>query len=95
MRGHGSMGVSSELAVSIPQIIIDDSVEKKDVSFFAEEPSSTAEGTACHLLGYRGLRPHFNGGETLCAVHGGEKKPNNNICRLIDFKSMMCSGITT
>ncbi|XP_019748967.1 potassium voltage-gated channel subfamily KQT member 1 isoform X2 [Hippocampus comes] len=47
MRGHGPMGVSSELAVSIPQITydhIDDSVEKKDVSFFVEEPSSTVEG---------------------------------------------------
>ncbi|XP_070828291.1 potassium voltage-gated channel subfamily KQT member 1 [Chaetodon trifascialis] len=38
-RGNGSMGVASERAVSIPQITydhIDDSVEKKDVSFFQE-----------------------------------------------------------
>ncbi|XP_049579591.1 potassium voltage-gated channel subfamily KQT member 1 isoform X2 [Syngnathus scovelli] len=47
LRGNGSFGVSSERAVSIPQITydhIDDSAEKKDVSFFAEEPTSTVEG---------------------------------------------------
>lgn len=46
-RGNGSMGVASERAVSIPQITydhIDDSVEKKDVSFFQEEPSGAVEG---------------------------------------------------
>uniref|UniRef100_A0A4W6CWC4 Potassium voltage-gated channel subfamily KQT member 1 n=1 Tax=Lates calcarifer TaxID=8187 RepID=A0A4W6CWC4_LATCA len=46
-RGNGSMGVGSERAVSIPQITydhIDDSVEKKDVSFFLEEPRGTVEG---------------------------------------------------
>ncbi|XP_008292964.1 potassium voltage-gated channel subfamily KQT member 1 [Stegastes partitus] len=46
-RGNGAMGVSSERAVSIPQITydhIDDSVEKKDVSFFLEEPRATVEG---------------------------------------------------
>ncbi|XP_054589534.1 potassium voltage-gated channel subfamily KQT member 1 [Nothobranchius furzeri] len=46
-KGIGSMGVASERAVSIPQITyehIDDSVEKKDVSFFLEEPRGTAEG---------------------------------------------------
>ena len=38
------MGVASERAVSIPQITydhIDDSVDKKDVSFFMEEPRGT------------------------------------------------------
>ncbi|XP_077373537.1 potassium voltage-gated channel subfamily KQT member 1 isoform X4 [Festucalex cinctus] len=47
IRGNGSIGVSSERAVSIPQITydhIDDAVEKKDVSFFMEEPSGTVEG---------------------------------------------------
>lgn len=41
------MGVSSERAVSIPQITydhIDDSEEKKDVSFFMEEPRGALEG---------------------------------------------------
>ncbi|XP_057692456.1 potassium voltage-gated channel subfamily KQT member 1 isoform X3 [Corythoichthys intestinalis] len=47
MRDNGSIGVSSERAVSIPQITydhIDDAVEKKDVSFFMEEPSSAVQG---------------------------------------------------
>ncbi|XP_061533956.1 potassium voltage-gated channel subfamily KQT member 1 isoform X1 [Phycodurus eques] len=47
MRGNGSIGLSSERAVSIPQITYDhinDSVEKNDVSFFMEEPSGTVEG---------------------------------------------------
>ncbi|XP_077425618.1 potassium voltage-gated channel subfamily KQT member 1 isoform X2 [Vanacampus margaritifer] len=51
IRGHDSIDVSSERAVSIPQITydhIDDSVEKKDVSFFTEEPGSTAEGPRHH-----------------------------------------------
>lgn len=42
------MGVASERAVSIPQITyehIDDS-EKKDVSFFREEPRGPSEGNA-------------------------------------------------
>ncbi|XP_035988382.1 potassium voltage-gated channel subfamily KQT member 1 isoform X2 [Fundulus heteroclitus] len=46
-KGTGSLGVASERAVSIPQITydhIDDSVEKKDVSFFIEEPRGTNEG---------------------------------------------------
>lgn len=46
-RGNGSVGVASERAVSIPQITydhIDDSVEKKDVSFFPEEPRGAIEG---------------------------------------------------
>ncbi|XP_042267147.1 potassium voltage-gated channel subfamily KQT member 1 isoform X8 [Thunnus maccoyii] len=46
-RGNGSMGVASERAVSIPQITydhIDDSTEKKDVSFFMEEQRGTVEG---------------------------------------------------
>lgn len=41
------MGVASERAVSIPQITydhIEDSQEKKDVSFFQEEPRGTVEG---------------------------------------------------
>lgn len=45
-RGNGDMGVASERAVSIPQITydhIDDSEEKKDVSFF-EEPRGAVEG---------------------------------------------------
>lgn len=49
VRGNGSMDVSSERAVSIPQITydhIDDSVEKKDMSFFLEEPRGTVEGKA-------------------------------------------------
>ncbi|XP_024865874.1 potassium voltage-gated channel subfamily KQT member 1 isoform X2 [Kryptolebias marmoratus] len=48
-KGIGSMGVASERAVSIPQITydhIDDSEEKKDVTFFLEEPRGTAEGIA-------------------------------------------------
>ncbi|XP_049579594.1 potassium voltage-gated channel subfamily KQT member 1 isoform X5 [Syngnathus scovelli] len=51
LRGNGSFGVSSERAVSIPQITydhIDDSAEKKDVSFFAEEPTSTVEVKLSH-----------------------------------------------
>uniref|UniRef100_A0A3Q0SVI1 Potassium voltage-gated channel subfamily KQT member 1 n=1 Tax=Amphilophus citrinellus TaxID=61819 RepID=A0A3Q0SVI1_AMPCI len=47
-RGNGSMGVGSERAVSIPQITydhIEDSEEKKDVSFFHEEPRGTVEVT--------------------------------------------------
>lgn len=46
-KGTGSMGMTSERAVSIPQITydhIDDSEEKKDVTFFLEEPRETAEG---------------------------------------------------
>ncbi|XP_069018426.1 potassium voltage-gated channel subfamily KQT member 1 [Embiotoca jacksoni] len=46
-RGNDSMGVTSERAVSIPQITydhIDDSEEKKDVSFFLEEPRESGEG---------------------------------------------------
>uniref|UniRef100_A0A3Q3NEJ7 Potassium voltage-gated channel subfamily KQT member 1 n=1 Tax=Mastacembelus armatus TaxID=205130 RepID=A0A3Q3NEJ7_9TELE len=45
-RGNGSMGVASERALSIPQITydhIDDSSEKKDVSFFLEEPRGAVE----------------------------------------------------
>uniref|UniRef100_A0A3B5ATC1 Potassium voltage-gated channel subfamily KQT member 1 n=1 Tax=Stegastes partitus TaxID=144197 RepID=A0A3B5ATC1_9TELE len=52
-RGNGAMGVSSERAVSIPQITydhIDDSVEKKDVSFFLEEPRATVEGNTAERL---------------------------------------------
>ncbi|MEQ2229418.1 hypothetical protein ILYODFUR_018556 [Ilyodon furcidens] len=48
-KGTGSLGVASERAVSIPQITydhIDDSSEKKDVSFFIEEPRGTTEGNA-------------------------------------------------
>ncbi|XP_061577092.1 potassium voltage-gated channel subfamily KQT member 1 isoform X2 [Cololabis saira] len=46
-RGMGSMGVASERTLSIPQITydhIEDSVEKKGVSFFHEESSGTVEG---------------------------------------------------
>lgn len=46
-RGNGSMGVASERAVSIPQITydhIDDAVEKKDASFFLEQPRGSVEG---------------------------------------------------
>ncbi|XP_062277023.1 potassium voltage-gated channel subfamily KQT member 1 [Scomber scombrus] len=45
--GNGAMGVASERAVSIPQITydhIEDSAEKKDLSFFHEEPRGTVEG---------------------------------------------------
>uniref|UniRef100_A0A3P9LE06 Potassium voltage-gated channel subfamily KQT member 1 n=1 Tax=Oryzias latipes TaxID=8090 RepID=A0A3P9LE06_ORYLA len=48
-RGFASMGVASERAVSIPQITydhIDDSEEKKDMSFFLKEPTGTVEGIA-------------------------------------------------
>uniref|UniRef100_A0A8C7ZN47 Potassium voltage-gated channel subfamily KQT member 1 n=1 Tax=Oryzias sinensis TaxID=183150 RepID=A0A8C7ZN47_9TELE len=48
-RGFASMGVASERAVSIPQITydhIDDSGEKKDMSFFLKEPTGTVEGIA-------------------------------------------------
>lgn len=41
------MGVASERAVSIPQITydhIDDSEEKKDVSYFQDEPRGTVDG---------------------------------------------------
>lgn len=41
------MGVASERAVSIPQITydhIEDSEEKKDMSFFLKEPTGTVEG---------------------------------------------------
>ncbi|XP_022052283.1 potassium voltage-gated channel subfamily KQT member 1 [Acanthochromis polyacanthus] len=51
-RGNGAMGVASERAVSIPQITydhIDDSVEKKDVSFFLEEPRVTVDGITMML----------------------------------------------
>uniref|UniRef100_A0A3B3D963 Potassium voltage-gated channel subfamily KQT member 1 n=1 Tax=Oryzias melastigma TaxID=30732 RepID=A0A3B3D963_ORYME len=43
-RGFASMGVASERAVSIPQITydhIEDSEEKKDMSFFLKEPTGT------------------------------------------------------
>ncbi|XP_051237485.1 potassium voltage-gated channel subfamily KQT member 1 isoform X3 [Dicentrarchus labrax] len=46
-RRNGSLGVASDRAVSIPQITydhIDDSEEKKDVSFFHEEPRGDIEG---------------------------------------------------
>lgn len=46
-RGNGSILVASERAVSIPQITydhIEDSVEKKDVSFYGEQPSGPVEG---------------------------------------------------
>lgn len=62
-RGNGSVGsagVASERAVSIPQITydhIDDSEEKKDVTFFREEPRGAVEGNiperATILLSYR------------------------------------------
>ncbi|XP_078805412.1 potassium voltage-gated channel subfamily KQT member 1 isoform X2 [Oryzias latipes] len=48
-RGFASMGVASERAVSIPQITydhIDDSEEKKDMSFFLKEQTGTVEGIA-------------------------------------------------
>ncbi|XP_036068172.1 potassium voltage-gated channel subfamily KQT member 1 [Oryzias melastigma] len=48
-RGFASMGVASERAVSIPQITydhIEDSEEKKDMSFFLKEPTGTVEGIA-------------------------------------------------
>lgn len=57
------MGVASERAVSIPQITydhIDDSVEKKDVSYFLEEPRGAVEGNVWEralLLFYRNV--HF------------------------------------
>lgn len=53
-RGSGSMVVTSDRAISIPQITydhIDDSVEKKDGSFFLEEPSGTVEGESSVLIG--------------------------------------------
>ena len=46
-RRNGSMGVASERALSIPQITydhIDDSEEKKDVSFFHESTRGIVEG---------------------------------------------------
>ncbi|XP_011605915.2 potassium voltage-gated channel subfamily KQT member 1 isoform X2 [Takifugu rubripes] len=46
-RGNGAMGVASERAVSIPQITydhIDDSEEKKDVTFFQDEQRGSVEG---------------------------------------------------
>ncbi|XP_029992160.1 potassium voltage-gated channel subfamily KQT member 1 isoform X2 [Sphaeramia orbicularis] len=50
-RGNGSMPVSTERALSIPQITydhIDDSVEKKDVSYFLEEPRGSVDGPPHH-----------------------------------------------
>uniref|UniRef100_A0A8C7ZL92 Potassium voltage-gated channel subfamily KQT member 1 n=1 Tax=Oryzias sinensis TaxID=183150 RepID=A0A8C7ZL92_9TELE len=50
-RGFASMGVASERAVSIPQITydhIDDSGEKKDMSFFLKEPTGTVEEKGSH-----------------------------------------------
>lgn len=45
-RGVVSMGVASERALSIPQITYDhiDDSEKKDISFFLEEPTGAVEG---------------------------------------------------
>lgn len=45
------MGVASERAVSIPQITydhIDDSEEKKDVTFFQDEQRGSVEGKRKH-----------------------------------------------
>uniref|UniRef100_A0A3B3H9A7 Potassium voltage-gated channel subfamily KQT member 1 n=1 Tax=Oryzias latipes TaxID=8090 RepID=A0A3B3H9A7_ORYLA len=50
-RGFASMGVASERAVSIPQITydhIDDSEEKKDMSFFLKEQTGTVEEKGSH-----------------------------------------------
>ncbi|XP_051916732.1 potassium voltage-gated channel subfamily KQT member 1 isoform X1 [Hippocampus zosterae] len=80
MRGHGSMGVSSELAVSIPQITydhIDDSVEKKDVSFFVEEPSSTVEGIT-RMFRQTGPRHHSWSSFTLSCPSSPVKMTRGN-----------------
>uniref|UniRef100_A0A3P8VMA9 Potassium voltage-gated channel subfamily KQT member 1 n=1 Tax=Cynoglossus semilaevis TaxID=244447 RepID=A0A3P8VMA9_CYNSE len=61
-RGNGSMGVANDRAISIPQITydhIDDSVEKKDVSYFLEEPRGTVEGIT-RLLRQTVRRNHDN-----------------------------------
>lgn len=60
------MGVASERAVSIPQITydhIDDSDEKKDVSFFQEERRGTVDGNIVEitlLLRYCSVRVAIN-----------------------------------
>lgn len=60
------MGVASERAVSIPQITydhIDDSDEKKDVSFFQEEQRGTVDGNIVEitlLLLYCSVRVAIN-----------------------------------
>ncbi|XP_042079121.1 potassium voltage-gated channel subfamily KQT member 1 isoform X1 [Haplochromis burtoni] len=80
-RGNGSMGGGSERAVSIPQITydhIDDSEEKKDVSFFREEPRGTVEGIT-RMLRQSGPPQHSWSSFTLsCPGSPVKRSPNNS-----------------
>ncbi|XP_030587408.1 potassium voltage-gated channel subfamily KQT member 1 [Archocentrus centrarchus] len=80
-RGNGSMGVGSERAVSIPQITydhIEDSEEKKDVSFFHEEPRGTVEGVT-RMFRQSGPPQHSWSSFALsCPALPVKRSPNNS-----------------
>ncbi|KAM9854636.1 potassium voltage-gated channel subfamily KQT member 1 [Aulostomus maculatus] len=80
-RGNGLISVASERAVSIPQITydhIEDSVEKRDVSFFVEEPSGSVEGIS-RMFRQTGPRHHSWSSFTLsCPASPVRKNHDNN-----------------
>ncbi|KAF0040607.1 hypothetical protein F2P81_006505 [Scophthalmus maximus] len=93
-RGSGSMVVTSDRAISIPQITydhIDDSVEKKDGSFFLEEPSGTVEGESSVLIGTVEMVERRNELNEL----GNGRKPctEAKVCGLLSLM-IMYKGIT-
>ncbi|XP_026220368.1 potassium voltage-gated channel subfamily KQT member 1 [Anabas testudineus] len=78
-RGNGSMGVTSERAVSIPQITyehIEDS-EKKDTSFYLEEPRGPSEGIG-RTFRQTGLPQHSWSSFTLSCPGSPVKKDQDN-----------------
>ncbi|XP_068595324.1 potassium voltage-gated channel subfamily KQT member 1 [Brachionichthys hirsutus] len=78
-RGNGSMGVASERAVSIPQITydhIDDYEDKKDASFFQEEPRRTVEG---NILLFRTTScPQHSWSSLSCPSSPVKRSPDNS-----------------
>ncbi|XP_034031351.1 potassium voltage-gated channel subfamily KQT member 1 [Thalassophryne amazonica] len=79
-RLKSSRGNGSERAVSIPQITydhIDESVEKKDVSFFLDEPRGTVEGIA-RMLRQTGLPTHSWSSFALSSSASPARKNHDN-----------------
>nr|XP_046251322.1 potassium voltage-gated channel subfamily KQT member 1 isoform X1 [Scatophagus argus]XP_046251324.1 potassium voltage-gated channel subfamily KQT member 1 isoform X1 [Scatophagus argus] len=85
-RGNGSMGGASERAVSIPQITydhIDDSEEKKDVSFFQDEPRGAVEGLI-RMFKQPGP-PHHSWSSFTLSCPGSPVKKNHDNSTSIDI----------
>ncbi|XP_042352640.1 potassium voltage-gated channel subfamily KQT member 1 [Plectropomus leopardus] len=85
-RGNGAMDVASERAVSIPQITydhIDDSEEKKDVSFFLEEPRGAVDGIT-RMFRQTGP-PHHSWSSFTLSCPASPVRRNHNLSTSIDI----------